>query len=146
MKKIYMITNRYNNKRLIGIADNTPLCDIKITDPILLKDIDHLYNRIGLAYIHYIKIEVLAIIYEDRFIDDILRVYKNQYAICGLYDNSDITEYTVYCIDTNKRYDTAAQAAKETGIDRGTIRKACRGERKTAGGHRWAYYRDYYSI
>lgn len=145
MKKIYMITNKYNNKRYIDITD-LPLCDIKITDPLLLKDIDHLYNRIGLAYIHYIKVEVLAILYDDRFINDILRVYKNQYTICGLYNN-DYKDNTVINIDTGQTYENAHKAAKALGLrDASGIRKVCNKGRKTAGGYRWAYYKDYYSI
>lgn len=46
---------------------------------------------------------------------------------------------SIKCIETNKIYDTATQANKETNIDRSSITAVCRGRQKTAGGYHWKY-------
>ena len=45
----------------------------------------------------------------------------------------------VICIDTNSIYDTISKASRETGIDRGSIRKACNGKFETAGKLHWEF-------
>lgn len=46
----------------------------------------------------------------------------------------------VKCIETNKVFESGADAAKFCGLSRGDcIYQCCRGERKTAGGYHWEY-------
>ena len=45
----------------------------------------------------------------------------------------------VRCVETNSIYDTISKASRETGIDRGSIRKACNGKLKTAGKLHWEF-------
>jgi hypothetical protein len=45
----------------------------------------------------------------------------------------------VICIDTGVEYKSALEAHKATGANKISIRQACRGEYKTAGGMRWRY-------
>ena len=45
----------------------------------------------------------------------------------------------VICIETNKKYYGATEAEKDSGIDKSSIIKCCRGKQKTAGGYHWKY-------
>ena len=45
----------------------------------------------------------------------------------------------VYCIDTCKIYESAAEASRKTGVSASGISACCRGVQKTAGGYRWKY-------
>jgi hypothetical protein len=45
----------------------------------------------------------------------------------------------VICIDTGVEYRSALEAHRATGANKISIRQACRGEYKTAGGLRWRY-------
>ena len=45
----------------------------------------------------------------------------------------------VLCVELNKKYDCAAIASRELGIQSGCILLVCRGERKTAGGYHWKF-------
>mgnify|MGYP001393617475 CR=1 FL=1 len=45
----------------------------------------------------------------------------------------------VVCIDTGVEYKSALEAHKQTGTNVKSIRSACRGDYKTAGGFRWRY-------
>lgn len=47
---------------------------------------------------------------------------------------------SVYCIELNKHYDSAADAGRELNIKSGNITKCCEGERKTCGGYHWKYF------
>ena len=50
----------------------------------------------------------------------------------------------ILCIETEKIYNNAAEAERDTGISRSSIRNVCKGYRnaKTAGGYHWKYYND----
>ena len=41
-----------------------------------------------------------------------------------------------------KKYSSAAEARRETGVDESGIRKVCKGQRKTAGGYFWTYKKE----
>lgn len=43
----------------------------------------------------------------------------------------------IYCVETGKTFKSSICASKETGIEASTIRRACAGERRTAGGYHW---------
>ena len=45
----------------------------------------------------------------------------------------------VLCIETGQVYKNSREAYRETGIDSSCILKACRGERKIAGGYHWQF-------
>lgn len=45
----------------------------------------------------------------------------------------------VYCVEKNKVYNSIAEASKETGIDKSSISRVCKGIQKTAGGYHWSY-------
>lgn len=46
----------------------------------------------------------------------------------------------VYCVEMNKVFIDATEAAKELNIDGSAILKVCRGERQTCGGYHWKFY------
>ena len=48
----------------------------------------------------------------------------------------------VFCVELNKTFDYAKSAEEELGVCEKSIGKACRGERKTAGGFHWRYADD----
>ena len=48
----------------------------------------------------------------------------------------------VFCVELNKTFDCAKRAEEELGICVSSIRSACRGKRKTAGGFHWKYAND----
>lgn len=45
----------------------------------------------------------------------------------------------VICIETGTEYESASDAMKQTGIDRSSISKVCRGLANTAGGFHWCF-------
>ena len=45
----------------------------------------------------------------------------------------------VRCIETGIVYPSASEAARQTGIDKSSISKCCRGKLKTAGGFHWEF-------
>lgn len=45
----------------------------------------------------------------------------------------------VICLTTNERFFSAAEAARETGLDRSKISACCRGERKSTKGTTWIF-------
>ena len=45
----------------------------------------------------------------------------------------------VYCIELNKIFDGARQAARELGLDNSSIIKCCKGKVKTHRGYHWKY-------
>ena len=45
----------------------------------------------------------------------------------------------VYCIELNKIFDGARQAARELGLDNSNIIKCCKGKLKTTGGYHFRY-------
>ena len=48
----------------------------------------------------------------------------------------------VICVETGIEYESAAQAMKETGIDRSSISKVCYGTMNSAGGYHWYFKKD----
>jgi len=46
---------------------------------------------------------------------------------------------TVLCIETGSRFDGLKEAGRETGIDRSSISRCCRGMQKSAGGFHWRF-------
>lgn len=45
----------------------------------------------------------------------------------------------VFCKELNKIFDSLSNAAKELGIDKSNLSKACSGKQKTCGGYHWEY-------
>ena len=45
----------------------------------------------------------------------------------------------IICVELNKEFESALKAGQELGIDSSSIRKCCKGKRKTAGGYHWQY-------
>lgn len=45
----------------------------------------------------------------------------------------------IKCVETQKIYETATEASKDTGIAACNITRVCKGERKTAGNFHWVY-------
>ena len=45
----------------------------------------------------------------------------------------------VYCIELDRIFNDATEAAKQLNIDSSAILKCCRGERKTCGGYHWNF-------
>lgn len=48
----------------------------------------------------------------------------------------------IQCIETQKIYENASEAFRETGISVSNILRVCKGERKTAGKLHWIYYEE----
>lgn len=46
---------------------------------------------------------------------------------------------SVYCEELNKVFPSINEAARQLGIDKGSISKCCRGNLKTCGGYHWRY-------
>ena len=46
----------------------------------------------------------------------------------------------IMCVETGEVYDSAFDAARETGLGRSHIVSCCTGQRKTCGGLHWEYY------
>lgn len=53
---------------------------------------------------------------------------------------------TIYCIELNMEFCSAAEAERYTGILRCSIYKCCKGNQKTAGGYHWMYKEDWYKF
>ena len=47
----------------------------------------------------------------------------------------------IICVELNKEFESALKAGQELGIDSSSIRKCCKGKRKTAGGYHWQYFK-----
>lgn len=47
--------------------------------------------------------------------------------------------FTVKCLDDNKEYSSARDAARDKNTQHSGILRCCRGERNTAGGYHWAF-------
>ena len=46
---------------------------------------------------------------------------------------------SVYCVELDKTFKSASEAARELGIQRSNISKCCAGQIKTSGGYHWRY-------
>lgn len=53
--------------------------------------------------------------------------------------SKDKDKIKIICIETGIEYESAAEAMKQTGIDRSSISKVCRGLMNTAGGYHWCF-------
>ena len=55
--------------------------------------------------------------------------------------------FTVKCLDDNREYISARDAARDKNTQHSGILRCCRGERKTAGGYHWAFINkeEYYA-
>ena len=51
----------------------------------------------------------------------------------------DKRKKTVYCVELNKTFSSAAEAARELGLQRPNISRCCAGGLKTTGGYHWKY-------
>ena len=45
----------------------------------------------------------------------------------------------IYCVELDKVFDSAADAARELGLDNSAIGKVCKGKKKTTGGYHFRY-------
>ena len=52
------------------------------------------------------------------------------------------THKPVWCITTKTPFMSVLDASEQTGIDKGSISKACNGKYKTAGGLQWCFVED----
>lgn len=50
---------------------------------------------------------------------------------------------TVYCIETNQKFQSLNEASKNTGIGLSSISQCCNKKLNTAGGRHWCFYDDY---
>ncbi len=48
----------------------------------------------------------------------------------------------IYCVELDKIFLYGKLAEEETGVNRSHICQVCRGQRKTAGGYHWQYYKE----
>ena len=55
--------------------------------------------------------------------------------------NSSWKTIKIYCIELDIIFDNIDDAHEKTNINKDNIRKVCRGERITAGGYHWEYYK-----
>lgn len=56
-----------------------------------------------------------------------------------ILDDRPGVKKAVYCIELNKKFETAAEASRQLGIDRRKISACCHGKRNTTGGYHWQY-------
>ncbi len=60
--------------------------------------------------------------------------------------NEDIQErkeiQKVQCVETQKIYNNATEAQRDTGVSRCNILRVCKGERKSAGKLHWVYFKE----
>lgn len=48
----------------------------------------------------------------------------------------------VYCVELNKTFESASEAARQLSLDSSNISKACKQEGKTCGGYHWQYVEE----
>ena len=48
----------------------------------------------------------------------------------------------VYCVELDKKFESANEAARKLGIHHGSISHCCRGERQTASGYHWKFVKE----
>lgn len=58
------------------------------------------------------------------------------------HPDSVCNQQAVFCFDLDKCYKSASEASIQTGVNRTSITKACRGQLKSAGGKLWCYAKD----
>lgn len=74
---------------------------------------------------------------EHNKIDSHCKRYSE--AIKGKFINHKSFSKKVLCIETGEVFDSIMDAERKTGIDNGSISKACKGKYKTAGKYHWKY-------
>lgn len=69
--------------------------------------------------------------------------YLSDY-VSGNYENKTIgNKKRIIDLDTFKIYESSVEVKEELNLSMVHVWEVCRGERKSAGGHRFAYYEDY---
>lgn len=58
---------------------------------------------------------------------------------CGESLKEKVIKQKIKCVETQKIYENASEAARETGIAACNISRVCKGERKTAGNLHWIF-------
>lgn len=58
---------------------------------------------------------------------------------CGKKKTNVNNRRAVICIEMDKKFESIAQASRETGISHANIISCCKGKTKTAGGYHWKY-------
>lgn len=53
-----------------------------------------------------------------------------------------ITRKAVYCVELDRVFESTCQAAKELGLDQGSISKCCNGKRNTVGNLHFRFYEE----
>ena len=84
-----------------------------------------------------------------RDIDNALRFLKQKFILeqgkqVSLFELPELHKnekmHPVVCIETGKKYESIAEAARDTGVNAGNISQAVRGELQGAGGYHWTEY------
>ena len=70
-------------------------------------------------------------------------IEPKEYIIDYVDTNDTNKKKRIICIETNKIYDSIAEAADSVNVNRSSISNVCRGAHSIAGGYHWAYYDDY---
>lgn len=137
---VYMLTDITNNMRYINTYTGYPNKE-DIYEEITEKPI---YEAILKKGLNMFKLEILCKASDDLYLHEIVKIYINRYLICGLYnENYYNNDNSIICIETRRRFDNPNQAGNAYNIDGSAIRKVLKGQRKSAGGYTWKYYRDY---
>ena len=77
--------------------------------------------------------------YEDITKEELLKIEQRWAAPIAKINKSSWKPRAVYCMETQKVYPSAAQAARELGIERAHITSACSGKRKSVSGYHFTY-------
>lgn len=48
----------------------------------------------------------------------------------------------IYCVELDRVFASAADAARELNIDNSTLAKVCKGKKNTCGGYHWCYWKE----
>ena len=52
------------------------------------------------------------------------------------------TKKPVYCVELDRVFESGSHAAKELGLQQGSICKCCNGKQKTAGKYHWKFVEE----
>ena len=66
-------------------------------------------------------------------------LYFEEYSSGNYSTRQDKRKKKVYCLTTNTKYESAAEAARATKTERANISACCAGRLKSAGGYKWRY-------
>ena len=140
--------SRISEETKLKIINNSPK-----KKRVLCVETDVVYTSIGDAYratdISVSKISAVcnkkkntAGGYHWKFIDkkDVDNISKKNIEKNNKKNNGATgKEKPVRCVETQVIYDSQLKASEQTGIEKGSIGKCCRCERKTAGGYHWEF-------